>query len=179
MPGRHSASHAESTLVTAVGVKGSFMRRRPSFVAWALRMSEASRRTWSGFGEFGGVSCALVDAFVVRVLLKWMRRDSRPFTLERRAVVSGQGGSDAIFVCEEAVVVEYKTMFNLILCTSHVTSRYLFSLTDQPSHPSSTHRSKFQRKEDHLWLFLPSTSSNASIQTITLQYIVRTDQILT
>ena len=50
MAGRHSDSHAVSTVITAVGVKGGVMRRRESFVVWAFMRVDESRRMSRGFG---------------------------------------------------------------------------------------------------------------------------------
>ena len=77
--------------MTAEGVKGLFIRRRASFVVWALRRVALSRRTWRGFGGFGG---RVVGVSVV----VFGEREVRNWVISARWVCARRTS-----VCEEAI----------------------------------------------------------------------------
>lgn len=67
-------------------MKGSFIRRRPSFVVCAFRRCEASRRMWRGFGV--SLEGRVGGGGVVRDFVKWVRRVWRVVVFVRRVVLS-------------------------------------------------------------------------------------------
>lgn len=100
----------------AGGVKGSFMRRRPSFVVWAFRRLEASRRRGRGFcGVVVVVVVVLGGGVVERDFVKWERRVWSWVVFERRVVFSGSVG-DILLEGVEVLVGKVVMGGDLELC---------------------------------------------------------------